>query len=385
MRRPEGRVALVTAGAFALIAALIVALALVACEGGFSGGELETAPSGAGATDPAADAGHDDAQPTPTTAPAPTPTATPGSASTPVGSADRDALVVLYNATDGPNWANNGDWLSDRPLREWFGVFPDRDGRVQYLDLSWNRLSGEIPAELGNLASLETLYLRENDLSGEIPPQLGNLSNLKVLSLNSNRLSGRLPPELGNLAALLKLDLWDNELSGEIPPELGNLASLWTLSLAENRLTGGIPAELGKLADLRYLDLENNDLSGGIPPELGNLEGLRVLWLSGNRLSGDVPPELANRRYLDLSGSDVVRCIPEGLRNVRSDSPPTEPRVEVVDRTSDTATLRIGALGPDGVAEEEPAHIQRADHLRRAPQGRRIRSVRDRPVQYPDQ
>ena len=34
-------------------------------------------------------------------------------------------------------------------------------------------------------------------LSGEIPSGLGNLSNLKSLHLNDNRLSGDIPIELG--------------------------------------------------------------------------------------------------------------------------------------------------------------------------------------------
>ena len=31
---------------------------------------------------------------------------------------DREALVALYNATEGENWANNENWLSDVPLDE---------------------------------------------------------------------------------------------------------------------------------------------------------------------------------------------------------------------------------------------------------------------------
>ena len=61
----------------------------------------------------------------------------------------------------------------------------------KWLDLSTNRLSGEIPAELGNLASLERLRLDHNQLSGEIPAELGNLTRLKSLTVNHNRLSGR--------------------------------------------------------------------------------------------------------------------------------------------------------------------------------------------------
>ena len=29
---------------------------------------------------------------------------------------DRDALVAFYNATDAPNWTNNANWLSDKPI-----------------------------------------------------------------------------------------------------------------------------------------------------------------------------------------------------------------------------------------------------------------------------
>ena len=51
---------------------------------------------------------------------------------------------------------------------------------VRRLDLGFNQLSGEIPAELANLPNLEDLDLRGNQLSGEIPAELGNLSNLDI-------------------------------------------------------------------------------------------------------------------------------------------------------------------------------------------------------------
>ena len=99
---------------------------------------------------------------------------------------NREALVELYNATDGPNWTNNSGWLTDAPIREWHGVTTDPSGRVTRLDLRQNQLSGEIPAELGNLASLEWLLLFGNQLSGGIPADLGNLTSLVGLGLYSN-------------------------------------------------------------------------------------------------------------------------------------------------------------------------------------------------------
>ena len=75
--------------------------------------------------------------------------------------ADREALVALYNATDGENWNGSHNWLSDAPLGEWDGVTTDDDGRVTALALYSNGLIGEIPAELGSLSNLGSLDLAE--------------------------------------------------------------------------------------------------------------------------------------------------------------------------------------------------------------------------------
>ena len=146
---------------------------------------------------------------------------------------DREALVALYNATDGENWDESDNWLSDAPLGEWAGINTDDDGRVTVLNLEGNGLSGEVPPELGNLANLQSLDLESNDLNGEIPPELGSLSNLEWLSLGGNALSGEIPAELGNLSNLTALGLSYNELSGCVP---GNLED--QLSWSE---LGGLP------------------------------------------------------------------------------------------------------------------------------------------------
>ena len=70
---------------------------------------------------------------------------------------ERAALVALYNATNGPNWTQNDNWLSEEPLGEWHGVTTDSNGRVTRLELRENRLSGTLPSELGNLANLTNL------------------------------------------------------------------------------------------------------------------------------------------------------------------------------------------------------------------------------------
>ena len=96
----------------------------------------------------------------------------------PPTSTDRDALAALYHATDGPNWANKTNWLSDEPIGEWYGVLTDADGRVIDLVLVRNQLTGTIPPEIGQLSSLEFLDLSGNQLTGEIPSELGQLVGL---------------------------------------------------------------------------------------------------------------------------------------------------------------------------------------------------------------
>ena len=144
-------------------------------------------------------------EPTPTAVPTATPTYEP--TPTPRTSLDRDLLVALYNATDGPNWANNSKWLSEDPVGEWYGVSTDTSERVTRLNLGRNQLSGHIPPELGSLTNLLQLNFVANQLSGTIPPELGNLSNLQRLSLGANKLTGEVPLELGNLSNLMYLVL----------------------------------------------------------------------------------------------------------------------------------------------------------------------------------
>ena len=55
---------------------------------------------------------------------------------------DRDVLVALYNATDGPNWGNSSNWDTDTDLSEWYGVKLNGEGRVVELSLFGNNIRG---------------------------------------------------------------------------------------------------------------------------------------------------------------------------------------------------------------------------------------------------
>ena len=245
-------------------------------------------------------------------------------------SGDRETLVAFYEATGGPEWTNDTNWKSDKPLYTWHGVTTDADGRVTELSLRDNNVRGSLPEVLDKLTQLRHLQLRGNQFSGPIPASLGNLANLEELWLGHSRndhddlgdegLSGALPAELGDLHNLTRLSLWGHELEGPIPAALGNLTNLRSLDLAANGLTGAIPAELGNLTNLLWLNLGSNRLDGPIPATLGRLTDLRGLELGINDFpAGPIPAwvsSLTALEHLGLSAANVTGPLPVSLENL---------------------------------------------------------------------
>lgn len=243
---------------------------------------------------------------------------------------DREALIALYEATDGPNWRYNTNWATDAPLGDWYGVNTDRAGRVVSVYLkgtpgsffrgqTTHGLSGQLPPELGNLSYLTTLNLGINEISGSIPKELGRLSKLTQLNLEDNSLTGSIPKELGDLTSLTSVRLANNQLSGPIPSEIGTLERLTALDLSGNQLSGPIPIELGELTLLTILLLAENHLIGELPEEIRNLTRLQRFTLDGNNLSGRISEwigELTALTFLSAVDNNFSGKIPATIGNL---------------------------------------------------------------------
>ncbi|XP_027364712.1 receptor-like protein EIX1 [Abrus precatorius] len=157
------------------------------------------------------------------------------------------------------------------------GSIPDSLCKMEmlfYLDLSTNRLSGEIPNCWGNQA-FSILNLASNQLSGAIPSSFGNLS-VGWLNLSNNSLQGEPFQALKRIGRLMILDLGVNQLSGEIPSwwVVKTFPILENLRLRQNMFSGDIPTSICHLPYLQILDLADNNFSGSIPPCIGNLKGM---------------------------------------------------------------------------------------------------------------
>ena len=198
---------------------------------------------------------------------------------------ERAALEAFYDATGGPDWTHSTSWKTAAPLGQWYGVMVDESGRVMWLSLHGNNLSGALPAELDNLSNLQSLNLSGNELSGTIPAELGRLTRLRWLDLSDNELSGTIPPELSRLklgrygisrdVSTGHLDLSGNQLTGELPASLGLMAFVGRLHLYDNKLTGTLPASLTNVQHLS--DFWFYDNAGLCAPTNASFQA----WLDG--------------------------------------------------------------------------------------------------------
>ncbi|BBG96923.1 disease resistance family protein / LRR family protein, partial [Prunus dulcis] len=131
-------------------------------------------------------------------------------------------------------------------------------GLVKRIDLSSNRLTGEIPSEIMHLVGLISLNLSRNQLMGQITPEIGNLESLDSLDLSRNRIDGRIPTSLARIYRLSFLDLSYNNLSGKIPTGT-QLQSFDPLDYAENPQLCGPPLKKMCANQNEPTDLSNEE------------------------------------------------------------------------------------------------------------------------------
>ncbi|OMO73307.1 hypothetical protein CCACVL1_17337 [Corchorus capsularis] len=208
-----------------------------------------------------------------------------------------------------------------------FGLFGGDGGPSVFHNFGGNNFTGSVlsmpfaPQRLGKQISY-AFYAGQNLLSGPFPGNLfENCDGLHALFVNVsyNRMFGQIPAEISICKSLQFLDVSLNKITGSIPPVVGDLVSLVSLNLSWNMLQGQIPASFGRMKDLKYLSLAGNNLTGSIPSSFGQLQSLEMLDLSSNFISGEIPEGLVNLRNLTvllLNNNKLSGQIPSGLANV---------------------------------------------------------------------
>ena len=292
----------------------------------------------------------------------------------------RDALIALYEATDGDNWTNNEGWCSDLPLSKWYGIA----GEFSYTDdtetelngisrisvnLNDNNLNGEIPGDLADIPVTLELNLTYNENITSISEHLAEsqtlqglyIANTGITSLPENIFSmpqlehlyisdcpitslpeikeenrtlrylwaswcdiAKFPEDIARLTALESL-LMDNnrnwKMTGTLPENISEMTSLRVLRLNSNSLSGTLPEGICELRNLETIDLSNNEFEGCIPSDIGNLTSLIELDLNDNGFDGDIPSgigNLTNIEKLRLSYNSLSGEIPMTLANLKN-------------------------------------------------------------------
>ncbi len=144
----------------------------------------------------------------------------------------RQALIDLYNATNGDGWTQKTGWKTP-PLDPTDGfAIPGTEGSWRGVSVAGDTVTDIDPVveQPGGDAAgfdrdpdraLQSLNLRSNQMSGTLPDSLGNLTNLIVLHLYENAFTGILPTTFGNLTHLTQLNVHYNQLRRFCPGDPG--------------------------------------------------------------------------------------------------------------------------------------------------------------------
>ncbi|KAJ6725248.1 LEUCINE-RICH REPEAT RECEPTOR PROTEIN KINASE EMS1-LIKE [Salix viminalis] len=226
------------------------------------------------------------------------------------------------------------------------GSFPEfirNQENLLYLDLSDNKLSGQIPKWIWNISltylnlscnnfdfldqfstpislpysdTLVTLDLHANQLPGSFPKAICNCSQLSLLDMSHNQLGSQIPDCLGKIPTLMVLNLqannFDSISSYAIP------SNLLSLKISDNKVEGKLPSSLANCSKLEVLDLGGNMIRDTFPLWLEKLPALKILVLQsnkfygplGNRGSATIFPVL---HVMDLSSNEFTGNLLEEL------------------------------------------------------------------------
>ena len=239
---------------------------------------------------------------------------------------DKLALQDFFKFMDGARWHHNDHWDAEGgndPCNfdtHWYGVgcidpcdiyrdgYNCKAGRITALTLHDNNMTGSISnwTRVNSLTNLTWVDLSWNHISGSLPAEFGNIKNIEVLNMAWNKLEDTLV-ELGNLnsngyAELTEFNFAHNQLEGTVPSELGQLSALRMFDVSFNKLSGSIPDNYTDWLQLQVMYLQGNSFQGTLPQEIGKLSDVRYLNASSNQISGTVPltqdagaPSIASR------------------------------------------------------------------------------------------
>ncbi|KAM5552459.1 hypothetical protein ABKV19_027019 [Rosa sericea] len=230
-----------------------------------------------------------------------------------------DFPVWLQSQTELVSVSLKNAGLSGEIPEEWLFKI---SSQIQWLDLSYNQISGKLPFRFNSFPNLRSIILSHNQFDGTIPSSICSIQSLSFLVLNNNQLSGEFPKEWSLWSRIDTVDVSNNSMSGNIPSSMGIPSSLRILKTDNNQFSGEIPSALQNCSFLNRLYLGGNKFTGSIPSWIGSkVSTFTVLQLQSNSLSGHIPHHLCSLpslQILDLSHNRFSGTIPNCLNKLTS-------------------------------------------------------------------
>ncbi|GJN39729.1 hypothetical protein PR202_gb28865 [Eleusine coracana subsp. coracana] len=172
--------------------------------------------------------------------------------------------------------------------------------QTRYLIMSNNNISGFIPLSICD-SSLGLLVLTNNNFSGPIPSCLIENGHLEVLNLRDNHFEGMLSSNITSGCSSKTIDLHGNKIHGQLPRGLSNCQKLEVLDFGSNQIVDVFPSWLRGLSELSVIVLRSNKFYGTIGDTVDDTEdkesfpSLQIIDLASNSFSGKLRPQWIER------------------------------------------------------------------------------------------
>jgi hypothetical protein len=174
-----------------------------------------------------------------------------------------------------------------------------------------------IPEGIGQLSALKALTLDNVDSLETLPASLWQLNKLEALTLKRPYFITTLSEDIGQLTALKSLTLQNMPLLNALPASLWQLDKLEVLTLRALQITA-LPEDIGQLNALKSLTLNTMPSLNVLPASLWQLDKLEALTLKGlwvTALPEDIG-QLTALKLLTLQRMQLFKALPIGLRQL---------------------------------------------------------------------